>query len=190
MLAYHGTAVTGLSVLIPFANPLSNLDYPCVYLSVYRALASLYVWNRDFKWMTYGFNQEGIPVYNEYFKDCLSGLYGGVRGCIYECDAEFETDRDTAVRHSVISMVPVEIKGAEVVENAYERILAYEKSGELIINRYESRSEEQKLRDDSMILGEIKSKNMLNGLHPLSRFVKEKFPELWAKVLAAERRES
>lgn len=43
MLAYHGTTVRDLQVLQPYANPHSNLKYPCVYLSTNRALASIYM---------------------------------------------------------------------------------------------------------------------------------------------------
>ena len=43
MTAYHGTTVRGLEVLRPFASPHSNLDYPCVYLSADKALASIYI---------------------------------------------------------------------------------------------------------------------------------------------------
>ena len=180
MIAYHGTAVTGLDVLKPFANPLSNLDYPCVYLSTYKPLASIYIWNRSFKWMTYGFNADGIPVYSEYFKGCLLEFYGDVKGCIYECDDDFDTDRDRAVKHSVVSIAPVSVKCAEPVENAYERILQHEKHGELIINRYETLSGEQKQKIEGIIFNEIKQKELLKGNHPLSGFVAEKFPELWA----------
>lgn len=36
MIAYHGTTVCGIRVLKPFANPASNLDYPCVYFPSIR----------------------------------------------------------------------------------------------------------------------------------------------------------
>gem|GEM_PF-3852554 len=32
MIAYHRTTVGGIAQLRPFANPHSNLKYPCVYL--------------------------------------------------------------------------------------------------------------------------------------------------------------
>ena len=47
MVAYHGTVAEGLTELRPFASPHSNLDYPCVYLSTYKALAAIYIWNRQ-----------------------------------------------------------------------------------------------------------------------------------------------
>lgn len=40
MIAYHGTIVGNIDVLQPFANPASNLKYPCVYLSTNKALSA------------------------------------------------------------------------------------------------------------------------------------------------------
>ena len=59
MTAYHGTTVRGLEVLRPFASPHSNLDYPCVYLSADKALASIYIWKHPFKWMTFEIGEDG-----------------------------------------------------------------------------------------------------------------------------------
>ena len=71
MIAYHGTTVGNLRLLRPFANPHSNLSYPCVYLSTNKALASIYIWNRPYKWMTFEIREDGLPVYNESFKNGL-----------------------------------------------------------------------------------------------------------------------
>ena len=59
MTANHGTTVRGLEVLRPFASPHSNLDYPCVYLSADKALASIYIWKHPFKWMTFEIGEGG-----------------------------------------------------------------------------------------------------------------------------------
>lgn len=179
MLAYHGTTAVGLQTLIPFANPHSNLKYPCVYLSTNEALASIYIWNKDYKWMTFEIREDGLPVYNESYKNGLSELYGGVSGCIYTCKGNFETDENTTIRHAVISKNPVEVLGEDVVDDAYERILRYEREGLLVINHFESLSEVQKARDRNMVLGAIKRLDLLSGEHPLSDFVAARFPALW-----------
>ena len=107
MIADHGTVVGGLHTLEPFASPHSNLKYPCVYLSTNKALASIYIWNKAYKWMTFEIREDGIPIYNESFKDCLKQFYEGVKGYIYTCDAEFETDENTKIRHAVISKIEI-----------------------------------------------------------------------------------
>ena len=183
MIAYHGTVVSGLHTLKPYASPHSNLKYPCVYLSTNKALSSIYIWNKEYKWMTFEIREDGMPIYNESFKNCLSEFYGGVKGCIYICDADFETDENTTIKHAVISKEPVEIQTVDVVDDAYERILQYEKDGMLIINHFENLSEEQKGKDRNMILGAIKRLELLKGEHPLSNFVSEKFPEIWEEAL-------
>lgn len=179
MIAYHGTIVGNLNTLQPYANPLSNLSYPCVYLSTNKALSSIYIWNRKFKWMTFEIGENGIPVYNESFENCLIEFYGGVQGYIYTCDDKFEIDENTTIKHAVISKSFVNIKEVDFVENAYERIIQYEKDGLLHINHFETLSDQQKQKDRNMILNAIKRMNLLDGNHPLSDFVSNKFPDLW-----------
>jgi len=120
LTAYHGTIVGGLT------------------------LSSLYIWNRDYKWLTFEIREDGMPIYNEAFKNCLLELYGGVKGYIYTCVADFETDENTNIKHAVISKEPVNVPDIDIVDNAYERILQYEKDGMIIINRFENLSDKQK----------------------------------------------
>ena len=134
MTAYHGTTVRGLEVLRPFASPHSNLDYPCVYLSADKALASIYIWKHPFKWMTFEIGEDGIPVYNESFKDGLRAFYGGVKGVIYTCSGSFGTDKNTGIRSAVVSRDPVPVAAADEVDDAYSRILRYESEGRLRSN--------------------------------------------------------
>ncbi len=116
MTAYHGTTVRGLEVLRPFASPHSNLDYPCVYLSADKALASIYIWKHPFKWMTFEIGEDGIPVYNESFKDGLRAFYGGVKGVIYTCSGSFGTDKNTGIRSAVVSPDPVPVAAADELD--------------------------------------------------------------------------
>ena len=90
MTAYHGTTVRGLEVLRPFCQPPFQSGLPCVYLSADKALASIYIWKHPFKWMTFEIGEDGIPVYNESFKDGLRAFYGGVKGVIYTCSGSFD----------------------------------------------------------------------------------------------------
>ena len=183
MIAYHGTVVGGLDVLKPFANPHSNLSYPCVYLSTCKALAAIYIWKHPFKWMTFEIPEDGIPLYNESFQGGLAYFYGGVKGYIYTCRGNFQTDEKTTIRHAVISREPVQVNEVEVVEDAYDHILRCEREGLLRIQHYESLSEEQKQRDRNMVLSTIRRLDLLEGEHPLSPFVSRTFPELWEEAL-------
>ncbi|MCL2409058.1 MAG: hypothetical protein FWC96_05515 [Oscillospiraceae bacterium] len=133
--------------------------------------------------MTYGIREDGMPVYNESFKNGLLEFYGGVKGYIYTCNGDFEVDENTTIKHAVISKESVEIQDVDVVDDAYERILQYEKEGLLVITRYENLSEKQKAIDRHMLLDEIKELELLKGEHPLSEFVSAKFPEIWEEAL-------
>lgn len=183
MIAYHGTVVGNLDMLRPFASPHSNLKYPCVYLSTNKALSAIYIWNRPYKWMTFEIQENGVPVYNESFKNGLCEFYNNVRGYIYTCESDFDVDDRTTIKCAVISKAPVAIKCVDVVENAYERILQYEQQGQLKINHFEKLSEEQRNKDKSMVIGAIKGLGLLKGEHPLSNFVQEKFPAYWEEAL-------
>ena len=183
MVAYHGTVVGGLQTLKPYLTPGSNLKYPAVYLSTNKALSSIYIWNKQYKWMTFEIRDDGMPIYNESFKDCLPEFYSGVKGYIYTCEANFEIDEKIAIKHAVVSKEPVSVTDVDIVDDAYKQILQYEKDGMLIINRYESLSDERKIKDRNMVLSAIKGLDLLKGDHPLSSFVSAKFPELWDEAL-------
>lgn len=183
MIAYHGTIVGGLHTLKPFASPHSNLNYPCVYLSTNKALSSIYIWNKEYKWMTFEIREDGMLVYNESFKNGLLEFYHGVKGYIYSCNGNFEKDENTTIKHAVVSRKNVDIQNVDVVEDAYERIMQYETEGILVINHYKNISDEQKRKDKNMVIGAIKRLELLKGEHPLSSFVSSKFPEFWDEAL-------
>jgi len=133
--------------------------------------------------MTFEIPDDGVPVYNESFENGLSEFYGGVKGCIYKCDGDFETDGNTNIKCAVVSRKHVRVVEADAVEDAYERILQYGKDGSLIVNRYENLTDEQRRRDRNMVLYAIKKYNLLEGLHPMSGFVQEKFPSVWDEAI-------
>lgn len=129
--------------------------------------------------MTFEIGADGIPVYNESFKNGLREFYSGVKGCIYNCMGDFLVDENTTIKHAVVSKEPVLVASATPVEDAYSLILQNEAEGLLKINHYETLSQEQKQKDRNMILGAIKNLDLLKGQHLLSAFVSEKFPDLW-----------
>ena len=91
-------------------------------------------------------------------------------------------DDQMGISCAVISKKPVPVVDADPV---YERILQYEQQGMLLINRFETLTEEQKARDKRMIMREINRLELLKGTHPLSGFVRETFPVVWEEALRA-----
>ena len=183
MRAYHGTVVGDIQALKPFAHPLSDLQQPVVYLSAIKALSAIYIWNKGYKWMTYEIRDDGMPVYNETFKDGLSYFYNDVKGYIYTCEGEFKLEEHGNWSHIVSSQEPVEISNVEVVENAYERILKFENDGQLVINRFENLPNEVRDKERNIVINSIKNLELWKRERPLADFVFEKFPDLWEEAL-------
>lgn len=182
-LYYHGTTVANLNELKPFASPFSNIKTSCVYLSGNKPLAAIYIWNKPYKWMTFEIAEDGTPIYKESFQNSLKEFYDGVSGCIYTCEGEFSSDTAIGIKHAVISEIPVPITSCDIVDNAYERILQYEKAGTIIIRRFENLTQKEHDSNKRMVLNTIKRLNLLAETHPLSSFVKEKYPDLWEQSL-------
>jgi hypothetical protein len=182
MIAYHGSTVQGLSVLKPFANPISNLDYAAVYLTTYKPLSAIYIWNQPYNWMNYGFADDGLPIYTESFPNALKEFYGGLSGAIYTCEGDFYYDEDAKIKIAVVSKTDVLVKEVEVVQDAYSRIIEYEEQGLLHINRYETLSERKRESEYRMILSTIEDLDLLRSNHPLAPFVREKFPAIWEEA--------
>lgn len=178
MLAYHGTAKTGLTQLMPFASPHSNLEYACVYLSRLKELAALYIWDKPYKWLNFNFAEDGHVVYTESFPRALEEFYCGLAGSIYTCEGEFEYDKNARIQVAVISRKPVNIIEEDFVPDALERILAYEKLGLLEIRRFEALTEAQLASEKRMIASAIKRECAHVAL---IEFIREKFPAIWAE---------
>jgi hypothetical protein len=181
--AYHGSRVQNLTELIPFANPDSNLNFACVYLTKILPLAPFYIWNKAYKWMNYGFSADGKVEYTESFPNALEEFYGGLSGSIYECLGAFEDNPNTKVPTAVISREKIAVNNEIVVDDALEFILKQEHDGNIIIHKYENLSEEQLQREKRMILSVIKNQNLIANESPYKNFIIEKFPVIWVEAI-------
>ncbi|MDD5190472.1 MAG: hypothetical protein PHE50_05455 [Dehalococcoidales bacterium] len=174
---YHGSPVSGLTTLIPQATYYQK--QPHVYLSTNEVVAVFYILKRDYMWYTYGFTEQGIPEYTESYKGNLKEFYGNLKGYIYVSEGDFPVSNSMDIKVAVVCDEPVKITQSIYIENCLERLYEYEAKGKLIIHRYENLTEKQKTSNRQMVRGAIKRLDLLAGKHPLSPFVKEKFPDLW-----------
>jgi hypothetical protein len=181
--AYHGSRVQNLVELIPFANPDSNLDFACVYLTKILPLAPFYIWDKPYKWMNYGFNADGRVEYTESFPNALEEFYGGLSGSIYECLGQFEDNPNTKVPTAVISREKIIVRNEIIVDDALEYILRQEYDGNIIIHKYENLSEEHLKCERRMILSVIKNQNLITTESPYKDFIIEKFPAIWEEAI-------
>ncbi len=182
MLYYHGTTRGGITTLQPHASPYSTYKQPYVYLSSNRTIATFYIWNRPYMWHTFGFREDGLPVYTESFPDSLRAFYAGVGGYVYACETDAALPNPTGIRCAAICEQPVPVIACESVEDAYERFLRYEEEGLLMVHRYDTLSEEQRASNPRMVMGAIGRLNLLAGEHPLSGFVRETFSREWREA--------
>ena len=134
--------------------------------------------------MTFHIREDGMPVYTESHKNALREFYDDAGGYIYTCEGDYSTDNRTGIKLAAVSFEPVPVADCEAVENAYKRITAFEKTGELIIRRFEELTEREHDSNRIMVRSCIKNLNLLEGNHALSPFVAERFPELWEEARA------
>ena len=185
MKYYHGSSIAGLTVLQPFATYYQNKPY--VYLSLNEVVATFYILKRDYMWFTYGFTLEGIPLYTESYKGCLEEFYGKLSGYLYVCEGIFPCPNPTGIQVAAVSEEAVPVTECISIENCLDKLLQYEAQGKLLIHRFSELSQKQQDSNTQMVLSAIKNLNLLEGKHPLSSFVKEKFPELWEQSLLKNR---
>ncbi|MDD6770519.1 hypothetical protein [Inconstantimicrobium porci] len=176
---YHGSPASGLKVLKPF---LSNHKKKYVYLTTNEVVALFYTVKTD--WYTYGFDKEtGLPVFTEYYKDELKDLYNNKVGYIYEVDSESISKNPTNISCAVVVEHDIQIYSETKINNLYDRFLQYEKEQRLIIKRYGELSQEEIKRINKIVVGEIKD-NLYNITSGYSKFLKEKFPDIWNECLS------
>lgn len=179
MIYYHGSIVPNLKTLQPFNHPYSNSDRRCVYLTSNKQLAIFYLWVRRFMWLTYEINENNIPVYTETFQNNLEEFYNDVKGYIYSCEVSDDVENESGIKTAITIYDEVPIKSCECINNAYEKILEYEKEGSLILRRFKTLTSEELEKNTRMIKGAIKGLDLLAYKHPLSGFVEKKFPDIW-----------
>lgn len=183
---FHGTITKGLSELIPFASPYSNLKEPLVYLTTNRQLALHYIWDAKrlgTKMPMLDIRPDGTLVFQEMFPGALEYLYKGVSGCIYRCNGSFELNTQTGIFSCATSNTPVPITDAEYIDDAYESIIRYLHAGTLIYERYEDLPQWRIDIIRGHIIRFIKRNDLFNNYtHPSLSFIQEKFPQYWKEA--------
>ena len=138
---YHGTITEGLTQLLPYSSANTNLKTPVVYLTTSKQLALHYIWDYKrcpFKSPMLEIRKDGVIVFKEMYSNALEHLYKGLSGYIYCCHGEYEYENDSGVYTCAISKEPVPVSSFEFIADVYESILAYEKQGTFIYERYEN----------------------------------------------------
>ncbi len=176
---YHGTSVGNLTELKP---SISEHGKPYIYFSTNPVVALFYTVKAvepPFNWFPYGF-KNGIPVYTEYYPDALADIYSGRQGFIYEFEKLNNIENPTDINCACVCKNSVKTEKFTEIHDVYEKMLEYEKSGDLIIERYESLSENRLENIENIIKSEIEEYNLKqNPECSYAKFILKKFPQWW-----------
>lgn len=187
MILYHGSRTGGIEILEPRQ---ADHDRPYLYLSTLEVVAAFYLCNaveRPYYWFPYGFckSDNSIPFYDEMYPNALQEVSRGVDGYIYKV----EVSEDQVVPFKNIHCVRLGTKPMPVVESIYvpdawELFQHYIETGAMKVSRYEDKLPEWHEADRELILNSIVNKDIYKTPNcSLSRFIQEKFPDIWREYL-------
>jgi hypothetical protein len=184
---YHGSTVSGLTELKPFASPYSNLKESVVYLTTNKQLALHYIWDKHKFPITYPMlhiSDDGKLTFQEMFSGALELFYKGLSGYIYHCNGDFKINNKIGVTTAASSYEPVPVLDYEYIEDVYKKIMEYQEKGTFTYEKFENRPESAHELIKRIVYREIKRNNLLNDvLHPLHKFYKEKFSKYWEQAI-------
>ena len=177
MILYHGSFVSGIDILRPFA---SNHDRPYVYLTHSRVLATIYAHNpmtRPNGFFTYWWDKDGCLCYDEYFENQLEEIYAGQTGYVYECEGEFpQLEKMPWV---YLTEGHVRVKSCTEIPDIYAALLRYEQEGLLKVRRWGDISPKQREIWENVVRRSLEStdRNSPVGME-YERFVKAHFANI------------
>jgi len=120
---------------------------------------------------------DGTLVFQEMFSGALEYFYKGVSGYIYHCTGEFELNEETGVPTCVTSDKPVPIIDFEYIEDVYEKIMEYEKTGTFIYEKFENLRQYRHDIIRGIIYRTIKKDNLFENIRTecgiLNRYINE-----------------
>lgn len=146
---YHASQTANIKILEP---RVSNHGKAWVYLSEKRENVLVYLSNAvekyctetgfDYngifsKWGPYGFDQDGILTFEEYYPNALYETYAGVSGYIYRAEKVESIPTEISIPNAIVSDKPVPVIDCEFIPDAYTEILKAQKEGRLRITKYD-----------------------------------------------------
>ncbi len=186
MKLYHGSNIGNVQVLEP---RLADHERPYVYLTNLEVVAAFYLCNaveKPYYWFPYGFAKESdIPIYHELYPNALKEVSQGVRGYIYEVEAdENEIIPFKNIPCARLATEPVKVIGCVEIENAYDLFMKYVADGKMKIGHFEEKTEKQLKWWYDGLVDYLKEKDMRNTPDcSYAMFIKKKFPQVWERYM-------
>lgn len=146
---YHASQVPNIKILEP---RISNHNTPLIYFSTKRENVLVYLSNaiekccketnfkysgKWHKWATYGFEENGKLILEEYYPNAIIDTYKGVSGYIY-CAKDVDVALENInIPNAISTSKCVEVTDCEFVSDAYFEIMKAAENGEIIVRKYE-----------------------------------------------------
>lgn len=133
-MLYHVSQKAGLKVLQPY---VSSHKKAYVYAIENMVTGLLFGAKQDDFDFIISTDENDRPVIYECYPDALKKIYQGESCSVYELSEEGFLHGMTSWEPELVCECEVEVLGEIVIKDLYERLLEEEKSGNLIIHRYE-----------------------------------------------------
>ncbi len=187
MKLYHGTQVQNIEHLKPIATRGNAISKPVICFTPNYYTALLYIWNRSYKWVAFSENENRKVVFTEHYENMLYDFYNKVSGSIYECDGNNPDITPTHMKGVYISEACIPIEKEILIDNVYDEILKQESSGNLIIQRYNQLSLDDKNEIFKLTVRAIHMQKLLIPSDHIPKqeqahFVQTHFPQAWEKA--------
>ena len=173
---YHCSPAAGLTVLRPsetkyFGKPRQ------VCLTASLPMALMYG-VKHFEY-TYGYTRERQIYYEEYFPNALEEIYRGKAASLYRC--AFRADMTaTDIPNEYVTPDEVPVLEETVIPDVCEALLEQERLGALRIVRWADVSEDRRAWIVQAEMETILEKGLLGQDTPFARYMREKYPVIWA----------
>ncbi len=153
---YHASSVKGLKVLKPH---VSNHGKSLVYFSSKRENILVYLSNavekhikekhnrplkQYNKWASYGITSDGLVRIEEYYPNATIETFKGVSGFIYSVNELSDAKPLRGIKDVFVTQDETLVDGCEYVADAYEELLKAEKEGKIVIERFETITEQKR----------------------------------------------
>ena len=163
---YHASGVEGLKVLKPH---ISNHGKPLVYFSSKRENILVYLsnavekhikdkYNRPLnkytKWASYGITTDGRVRVEEYYPNATIETFKGVSGYIYSVNQLDDAKPLKGIQDVYVTQDEVLVDGCEYIADAYEELLKAEQEGKIVIERFETITEQKHQWIEKTIISE------------------------------------
>ena len=163
---YHASSVEGLKVLKPH---ISNHGKSLVYFSSKRENILVYLsnavekhikdkYNRPLnkytKWASYGITTDGRVRVEEYYPNATVETFKGVSGYIYSVNQLDDAKPLKGIQDVYVTQDEVLVDGCEYIADAYEELLKAEQEGKIVIERFETITEQKQKWIEKSILNE------------------------------------